>query len=144
MAAVPLLKEESLGDEERYDEAESLSRTKRKPVLRKDNIGWLIFLASLVGLTIGIAAGVAILLVWSWQPGTDLCFKQTSMPSPVERDVPIEYHTQQFNGSLMMENVYRRPGSPEVDAAWEALGVNCEMHLARHNRKAANMCQIGL
>jgi hypothetical protein len=25
----------------------------------------------------------------------------------------------------MHENIYRRPGSPEVDAAWEALGVDC-------------------
>lgn len=128
MAAVPLLKEEPFGVAEDYDETESMSRDgkQRKAVLRKDNIGWLIFLACLLGLTIGVAAGVAILLVWSWQPRTDSCFRQSSMPSPVERDVPIEYHTQQFNGSLMMENVYRLPGSPEVDAAWEALGVNCE------------------
>ncbi|KAH8675591.1 hypothetical protein BX600DRAFT_546380 [Xylariales sp. PMI_506] len=27
-----------------------------------------------------------------------------------------------FNGSFMQESVYRQQGSPEVDAAWEALG----------------------
>lgn len=125
---MPLLKEEPMGTQEEYDEAESLpiDRRKRRPLLRKENIGWLIFLACLLGLTIGVAAGVAVLLVWSWQPQMDSCFRQSSMPSAVELDVPMEYHTQQFNGSLMMENIYRQLGSPEVDAAWEALGVDCE------------------
>jgi len=26
----------------------------------------------------------------------------------------------------MQQEIYRRPGSPAVDAAWEALGVDCE------------------
>lgn len=26
----------------------------------------------------------------------------------------------------MQEEIYRKAGSPEVDAAWEALGVDCE------------------
>lgn len=30
----------------------------------------------------------------------------------------------QFNGSFLKENVFRLPASPEVDAAWESLGVN--------------------
>jgi hypothetical protein len=30
-----------------------------------------------------------------------------------------------FNGSLLRENVYRYPAGAEVDAAWEAMGVNC-------------------
>lgn len=33
---------------------------------------------------------------------------------------------KQFNGTFMVEDVYRRPGSPEVDAAWEALGLDCK------------------
>ena len=41
-------------------------------------------------------------------------------------DLDIEYNTIQFNGSFMAENIYRQAASPEVDAAWEALGVNCE------------------
>lgn len=46
--------------------------------------------------------------------------------APIIRDVPIEYKLHAFNGSFMDENIYRRPGSDEVDAAWEALGVNCK------------------
>ena len=43
------------------------------------------------------------------------------------KDVDIKYEFTQFNGSFMQENVYRKPGSPEVDAAWEALGVDCKL-----------------
>lgn len=27
----------------------------------------------------------------------------------------------------MHENIYRKEGSPEVDKAWEALGVDCQI-----------------
>jgi hypothetical protein len=46
--------------------------------------------------------------------------------APVVSEVDIKYDFKQFNGSFMQENVYRRKGSPEVDAAWEALGVDCK------------------
>jgi len=45
--------------------------------------------------------------------------------APVLKEVDIKYDTQQFNGSFMQEAIYRKVGSPEVDAAWEALGVDC-------------------
>jgi hypothetical protein len=31
-----------------------------------------------------------------------------------------------FDGSFMDENIYRLPPSPEVDAAWQGLGVDSE------------------
>ncbi|SMR64022.1 unnamed protein product [Zymoseptoria tritici ST99CH_3D1] len=126
MAAVPLLKEEPMGSEDGYDRREDLSsdRRKRLPLLRTANIGWAVLCAGLLGLTVGIAAGVAILVVQSWNTKSETCISRTAGPSPVTRDLDITYHTEQFNGSLMMENIYRLPGSPEVDAAWEALGVN--------------------
>lgn len=40
-------------------------------------------------------------------------------------DVEIKYGIVRFNGSLLKENVYRQNAGPEVDAAWEALGVDC-------------------
>ncbi|KAL9619245.1 MAG: hypothetical protein Q9160_006097 [Pyrenula sp. 1 TL-2023] len=46
------------------------------------------------------------------------------LPAPVVSDVGITYTTQRFNGSLLKENIYRQSASPEVDAAWESLGVN--------------------
>jgi len=47
--------------------------------------------------------------------------------APVLRDVKIKYSDHLFNGSFMEEDVYRKAGSDEVDAAWEALGVDCKL-----------------
>ncbi|KAH9835490.1 Oxidase ustYa [Teratosphaeria destructans] len=47
--------------------------------------------------------------------------------SPLLDEVPIRYETVQFNGSFLQETIYRQRPSPEVDAAWEALGVNCTL-----------------
>lgn len=43
---------------------------------------------------------------------------------PLLADVSIKYSTIDYNGSFLHENIYRRDASPEVDAAWEKLGVN--------------------
>lgn len=45
--------------------------------------------------------------------------------APVVKEVMPNWHTTLFNGSFLHENVYRQSASPEVDNAWEALGVNC-------------------
>ncbi|KAG8413451.1 hypothetical protein J3459_015397 [Metarhizium acridum] len=52
------------------------------------------------------------------------CAAYASQWSPVLRDVSVKYETQVFNGSFMRENIYRQQGSPEVDKAWEDLGVD--------------------
>ncbi|OAQ69844.1 hypothetical protein VFPPC_02419 [Pochonia chlamydosporia 170] len=52
------------------------------------------------------------------------CAAHTTQWSPVLRDVNVKYETRLFNGSFMKENIYRRPGSTEVDQAWEDLGVD--------------------
>ncbi|KAF7187165.1 hypothetical protein HII31_11546 [Pseudocercospora fuligena] len=129
MAASPLLKNEPLGSDDDYsDSGDTLfSIRRRRPLLRKENICWAILFALLLAMTVGISAGVATLVVLkfgSQSLDANSCIKQTAAASPVTRDLDITYHTQQFNGSFMEENIYRRQGSPEVDAAWEALGVN--------------------
>lgn len=43
-------------------------------------------------------------------------------------NIPIKYHRQRFNGSLLKENIFRQGAGSEVDAAWESLGVNCEFN----------------
>ena len=48
-------------------------------------------------------------------------------------DVEIKYENVLFNGSLFMQNVYRQDGGMEVDAAWEALGVDCSSSLLPFN-----------
>ena len=49
-------------------------------------------------------------------------------------DVEISYDIVQFNGSFYKEDIYRQDAGPEVDAAWEALGVNCRLF---HRRRTS-------
>ncbi|KAH8595064.1 hypothetical protein B0O99DRAFT_652245 [Bisporella sp. PMI_857] len=44
--------------------------------------------------------------------------------SPILEDISLTYTLTPFNGSLLKPNIYRGDASAEVDAAWEALGVN--------------------
>jgi hypothetical protein len=54
-----------------------------------------------------------------------LCAAHTVQYSPpLLADVDIKYAPIDYNGSFLKENIYRQDASPEVDAAWEALGVN--------------------
>ncbi|PKX96194.1 oxidase ustYa family protein [Aspergillus novofumigatus IBT 16806] len=53
-----------------------------------------------------------------------VCTRHVSHYSPVTSNVNVAFQPQRFNGSLLKENIYRQDASPEVDAAWEALGVN--------------------
>jgi hypothetical protein len=50
----------------------------------------------------------------------------TSLPAPILDDINISYDIVQFDGRFVKENIYRQKAGPEVDAAWEALGVGCE------------------
>jgi hypothetical protein len=56
-------------------------------------------------------------------------------PAPLLKQVDLSYETVRFNGTFLNENIYRQPGRPEVDAAWEALGVNCEEGSPPYNEK---------
>ncbi|KAK8159830.1 tat pathway signal sequence [Phyllosticta citrichinensis] len=47
-----------------------------------------------------------------------------SQYSPIVDDVGVYFRNIRFNGSLMKENIFRQDAGPEVDAAWESLGVN--------------------
>ncbi|CAK1359242.1 hypothetical protein CB0940_05480 [Cercospora beticola] len=53
-----------------------------------------------------------------------VCFKHTSKSSPLQDDIEVSWHEVVFNGSLLKENVYRQDAGPEVDSAWEELGIN--------------------
>lgn len=65
---------------------------------------------------------------WCKRPrSTNLRYSNsTKIIAPLVRDVAIRYEDKEFNGSFMNESIYRQAGSPEVDKAWEDLGVNCE------------------
>ncbi|KAH8129504.1 hypothetical protein ACSS6W_002068 [Trichoderma asperelloides] len=75
-----------------------------------------------------VACGLSF-LAGTWVPTRHptidgACAKHTNRWSPLIRDVEIRYTSKEFNGSFMNENIYRQEGSPEVDEAWEDLGVD--------------------
>ncbi|CAI7617891.1 unnamed protein product [Penicillium viridicatum] len=68
---------------------------------------------------------VGTLFGFHWRGDLDgLCSRHVSQYSTVIKEVGIEYSLQQFNGSLLKESVFRQDAGPDVDAAWESLGVN--------------------
>ncbi|KAJ5249034.1 hypothetical protein N7468_000485 [Penicillium chermesinum] len=74
---------------------------------------------------LGIIFLVGILVGFFWRGDLDgLCSEHVSQYSPLIRDVGVKFGTKEFNGSLLKENIFRQDASPEVDAAWESLGVN--------------------
>lgn len=86
--------------------------------------------AWLGGAVVLIATSVVSMQIGAYMARTSTakldssCAEHTTQWSPVLRDVGIRYEWKEFNGSFMSENIYRKEGSPEVDAAWEALGVD--------------------
>lgn len=61
------------------------------------------------------------------EPGLLPSEKYTYLPvtAPLFKDVDVKYNVTQFDGTFIHENIYRQNASPEVDAAWEALGTDC-------------------
>ncbi|CAD6502133.1 BgTH12-02374 [Blumeria graminis f. sp. triticale] len=52
------------------------------------------------------------------------CLEYSQKWSPIMEELDNSYHTVQFNGSLFKENTFRLPAGPEVDKAWDSLGIN--------------------
>jgi hypothetical protein len=63
--------------------------------------------------------------LFMFNEGLRYLIKADSSKAPVLRDVDIKFAKQQFDGRLLQENSFRKQGGPEVDAAWESLGINC-------------------
>ncbi|KAI9038107.1 oxidase ustYa family protein [Aspergillus affinis] len=61
---------------------------------------------------------------YHWSDMDELCSHHVSQDSPLFKDVEVQYHVEQFNGEFINQNIYREDASPEVDAAWEALGTD--------------------
>ncbi|KAL2819571.1 hypothetical protein BDW59DRAFT_181645 [Aspergillus cavernicola] len=78
----------------------------------------------LLSLTTALSCLVGLFIEFQSQDLDQICSRHVSHYSPVLSNVPIMYHQQRFNGSLLKENIFRQDAGPEVDAAWEALGVN--------------------
>ncbi|KAJ5098958.1 hypothetical protein N7532_005959 [Penicillium argentinense] len=76
-------------------------------------------------IALSICFLVGTLLGFFWRGDLDgLCGGHVSQYSPLLNEVGITYTLEEFDGSLLKENVFRQNASPEVDAAWHSLGVN--------------------
>ncbi|OJJ45071.1 hypothetical protein ASPZODRAFT_70555 [Penicilliopsis zonata CBS 506.65] len=82
------------------------------------------FILQIIAVLLAFFIGSALGYVWQRRETDQACTRRVSHYSPLLKDVDIEYTVQRFNGSLLKENIFRQQASPEVDAAWEALGVN--------------------
>lgn len=51
---------------------------------------------------------------------------ETDITAPIMKEVDMSYHMKNFNGSFLKVNAFRQDAGPEVDAAWDSLGVNCK------------------
>jgi len=81
------------------------------------------YIAILVGSN--LAAIVITLLISSRLFNADaFCARHTSSYSQLVNELDISYSTVSYNGSFFHETIYRGDASPEVDDAWEALGVD--------------------
>ncbi|CAG7922007.1 unnamed protein product [Penicillium olsonii] len=68
---------------------------------------------------------VGALFGFQWRGDMDsLCGVHTSQYSTFSREIGTKYNVKAFNGSLLKENTFRLNAGPEVDAAWESLGIN--------------------
>ncbi|KAL2826724.1 hypothetical protein BJY01DRAFT_262277 [Aspergillus pseudoustus] len=88
---------------------------------RQDGLCWTIGLVLLTSVISGLAG---IFIGYRSRDLDAVCSRHVAHYSPVLGNMPIKYHTQRFNGSLLKENIFRQDAGPEVDAAWESLGAN--------------------
>lgn len=53
-------------------------------------------------------------------------YLQLTTSAPIVESGTIGLATARFNGSFLGESIFRLEASPQVDAAWESLGVDCQ------------------
>ncbi|KAH8598700.1 hypothetical protein B0O99DRAFT_505716 [Bisporella sp. PMI_857] len=110
---------ESAQSSEDYDALLFESRATRK---RSSRIN-LYLISSIPLLSISLLGlGIWIGSRWFAHPN-DICPRHVQHYSPILKEVDTSIRTATFNGSLLKENVFRQEAGPEVDAAWDSLGV---------------------
>ncbi|KAH8422512.1 uncharacterized protein LDX57_000266 [Aspergillus melleus] len=95
-------------------------RQEQKPQSNWERWGTILLVIATALVSLGIGA-----LVGHQQQDSDkTCTLRVAQYSPVISNVGISYHQEQFNGSFLNENIYRKDAGPEVDAAWKSLGAD--------------------
>jgi hypothetical protein len=72
-----------------------------------------------------------------WEKSTSPIWSNTANNlrylAPIVNDMDVKYNIVSSTGSLLRESIFRQDASPEVDAAWDSLGVNCVSFLSSNN-----------
>ncbi|KAK4955625.1 hypothetical protein LTR10_006564 [Elasticomyces elasticus] len=100
-------------------------------------------LATLGVILLALAVSLVInAVLWSQANKLDtdaFCNVHTSQSRPPLLDKKrMTYSTVEFNGTFAKQNIYRQPPSPEVDAAWEALGTDYRPLIIKEGEEAFN------
>ncbi|KAK8066242.1 hypothetical protein PG997_012989 [Apiospora hydei] len=103
------------------EEEESQARRRRKQTSWRENLGCNLCILAVVSI---VSAVLGAMLASRNVDLDSKCSAYTSQYSPVLKDVKIKYDMVSFNGSFKAQTIYRQNASPEVDAAWEALGLD--------------------
>ncbi|VUC21311.1 unnamed protein product, partial [Clonostachys rosea] len=120
----PLINGSNDSDDDRFLLDQESGGTLHSHGFKKHNFFYKLCIMALV-LTLIIVSTLLIRMQMQFHHLVDqTCAAHTTSWSPLLQDVPITYESHTFDGSFMNENIYRQQGSPEVDAAWDALGVN--------------------
>ncbi|KAH8821828.1 hypothetical protein F5884DRAFT_769163 [Xylogone sp. PMI_703] len=110
-------------DAELIQQHPNLKKTQR--LFRRNNLIWALLCLELLTICItSVLVGFWLGGKYNRQNQDKYCIRHVSEYSPVLKDVDISFHTVRFNGSLFKENIFRQDASPEVDKAWESLGVD--------------------
>lgn len=79
---------------------------------------WLNFIAGIV---------LVVVLILQSYDLDKACLASANMYSPAFDEVDLSYREQVFSDlSLLATNIYREDPNPQVDAAWNDLGIGCE------------------
>ncbi|KAI6712442.1 hypothetical protein JHW43_005069 [Diplocarpon mali] len=121
--AVPHIEYRSQSDSQSVDDCEKLLCPNPDTSLPSRSRGihtWAALIATLLASITCFGLGT-----WVGSRTNDgSCLEHVQRYSPILSEVDRSYHTVRFNGSFMKENVFRQGAGPEVDAAWESLGIN--------------------
>ncbi|CAM1510541.1 Fc.00g008760.m01.CDS01 [Cosmosporella sp. VM-42] len=131
----PLHNHTDRGDESDGEDVESLDLSHVRAYPKTPRLGLLFkfFGKTLVWFTSVFVSGlIGAFLALHFVNIDQNCAAHTTQWSPLLNDVQIKYEFQHFDGNFMNESIYRQKGSPEVDAAWEALGVDSRAGIISH------------
>ena len=90
---------------------------------------WLNILAATLFLGVFLSSKYSLVLADDLDK---ICFDRSAMHSPLVSNVDLSYHETTFSDlSLSADNnIYCNDPSPEVDAAWEELGISCKWYFS--------------